>query len=367
LCSNASAEYLIKQYLQTSKEEPLYLELWNEALAGIRKHLVTYTKRSHLTVVGERPDGLGNPLLPKMDHLVCFLPGTIALAATDGQTLTAARKTQGWSQKQEEEMDLAKELIKTCWGMYKATRTGLAPEITYFEVDDPPLSEADGKLSSASIDFAEVPSFGDAPWKSDYIIKNQDSHNLQRPETAESLFYMWRITGDVTYREWGWEMFKSFLNYTSVEGGGYTSLSNANVIPPLKKDNMESFWLAETLKYLYLLFSPNTLLPLDNVVINTEAHVFPRFKLTKGFKTGWNRKPRDSAGRIIQAEMHEENREAPALPRIPLRHQNPNPYMGRPQMGPKVVKVVDAKAESDAMEKVEVEARKLSTQDDSEA
>ena len=56
---------------------------------------------------------------------------------------------------------------------------------------------------------------------------------------------------------------------------------------------------AETLKYLYLLFSPNDLLPLDQIVINTEAHIFPRFELGKLFSTGWKRKPRDSEGRII--------------------------------------------------------------------
>jgi hypothetical protein len=74
-----------------------------------------------------------------------------------------------------------------------------------------------------------------------------DNHNLQRPETVESLFYMWRITGDEMYREWGWEMFKSFMKYSAVEeGGGFTSLSDANVIPPVTKDNMESFWLVRT-------------------------------------------------------------------------------------------------------------------------
>lgn len=57
---------------------------------------------------------------------------------------------------------------------------------------------------------------------------------------------------------------------------------------------------AETLKYLYLLFSPNDLLPLDQIVINTEAHIFPRFELGKLFSTGWKRKPRDPEGRIIQ-------------------------------------------------------------------
>ncbi len=46
---------------------------------------------------------------------------------------------------------------------------------------------------------------------------------------------------------------------------------------------------AETLKYLYLLFSPVDFLPLDEVVFNTEAHIFPRFKQKK-WQTGWRRK-----------------------------------------------------------------------------
>jgi hypothetical protein len=57
---------------------------------------------------------------------------------------------------------------------------------------------------------------------------------------------------------------------------------------------------AETLKYFYLLFGPDDLLPLDKVVFNTEAHPFPRFELGKNFYTGWQRKPRDSNGRIVQ-------------------------------------------------------------------
>jgi len=60
---------------------------------------------------------------------------------------------------------------------------------------------------------------------------------------------------------------------------------------------------AETLKYFYLLFGPADLLPLDQVVFNTEAHAFPRFELGKLFKTGWKRKPRDKDGGII-AERH---------------------------------------------------------------
>ena len=50
---------------------------------------------------------------------------------------------------------------------------------------------------------------------------------------------------------------------------------------------------------MYLLFSPNDILPLTDVVFNTEAHPFPRFKLGKLFETGWKRKLRDKEGNIV--------------------------------------------------------------------
>ena len=51
-------------------------------------------------------------------------------------------------------------------------------------------------------------------------------------------------------------------------------MSDVGVIPPAQDNKMQSFWLAETLKYLYLLFSPPSTIPLDEWVLNTEAHPF---------------------------------------------------------------------------------------------
>jgi hypothetical protein len=154
-------------------------------------------------------------------------------------------------------------------------------------------------------------------WPDDLDIHSQDRHNLQRPETIESLFYMYRITEDETYRHWGWEMFKSFVNHTAIversnlhdiipESAssadaenkndkpprvvGFTSLSNADAVPPRQRDNMESFWMAETLKYFYLLFSEREFISLEENVFNTEAHPMPRFRLGGDLRTGWTRK-----------------------------------------------------------------------------
>ena len=62
-----------------------------------------------------------------------------------------------------------------------------------------------------------------------------------------------------------------------VPSGGYSSINNVqNSHKPEPRDKMESFFVGETLKYLYLLFSDDLeLLSLDSCVFNTEAHPLP--------------------------------------------------------------------------------------------
>ena len=208
-----------------------------------------------------------------MDHLVCFYGGLLALGATGGLTLNEAQSLKSWNEEREADFKLGEELTYTCYKMYHdVSPTGLSPEIVVFNED-----------TSKSKDF---------------IIKPLDRHNLQRPETVESLFYLYRLTGDVKYREMGYEIFQNFIKYTKVvnsEGEvSFSSLSDvtsfdSNGLPKFK-DNTESFWWAETLKYLYLLFDDTNKIPLTDYVFNTEAHPFPRFDTNDYFKTGWRRK-----------------------------------------------------------------------------
>lgn len=94
-----------------------------------------------------------------------------------------------------------------------------------------------------------------------FRVKPQDSHNILRPETAESLFVLWRTTGNSTYRDWGWSIFRAFEQHCRLEGGGYTSLDSVLEVPAPRRDTMESFFIAETLKYLLLLFSDTSVRP----------------------------------------------------------------------------------------------------------
>ncbi|XP_068576835.1 mannosidase, alpha, class 1B, member 1b isoform X2 [Cebidichthys violaceus] len=227
-------EYLLKQWIQGGKTENQLLEDYLQAIEGVKKNLLQKSSPHGLTFVGEISHG---QFSPKMDHLVCFLPGTLALGAHNGLPV--------------DHMDLAKQLMETCYQMYIQMETGLSPEIVHFNMHEGSVRDIDVKLA--------------------------DRHNLLRPETVESLFYLYRFTRDHKYQDWGWEILQSFNKYTKVSSGGYTSINNVRDPDyPSPRDKMESFFLGETLKYLYLLFSddPN-LISLDQYVFNTEAHPLP--------------------------------------------------------------------------------------------
>lgn len=77
---------------------------------------------------------------------------------------------------------------------------------------------------------------------------------IGRPETIESVFYMYRLTGDRIWQERGWKMFTSWVEH-SLTDAGFASINNVYATTIRQSDSMESFVLAETFKYYYLLVS----------------------------------------------------------------------------------------------------------------
>ncbi|PGH04395.1 mannosyl-oligosaccharide alpha-1,2-mannosidase [Blastomyces parvus] len=98
---------------------------------------------------------------------------------------------------------------------------------------------------------------------------------ILRPEAIESVFIMYRITGDDSWRQKGWKMFQAVEAATRTDLGN-SAIKDVTSRVPLFLNEMESFWLAETLKYFYLLFSDPELVSLDEYVLNTEAHPHKR-------------------------------------------------------------------------------------------
>ena len=94
-----------------------------------------------------------------------------------------------------------------------------------------------------------------------------------RPEIIESAYYLYHFTHDDRYRRMGEVFFDGLKRYCRTPYG-YAALSSVRT--KRKADAMESYALAETLKYLYLLFAPAETLDFDTVTFNTEAHPLRR-------------------------------------------------------------------------------------------
>ncbi|XVF19043.1 hypothetical protein REPUB_Repub11eG0076400 [Reevesia pubescens] len=216
-------EYLLKAWIQGNKTETVkhYRDMW-ETMKGLQS-LIRKSTPSSFAYICEKT---GNSLSDKMDELACFAPGMLALGSV-GYGPGEAEKF----------LALAEELAWTCYNFYQSTPTKLAGENYFFRTGQ------------------------------DMTVGT--SWNILRPETIESLFYLWRLTGNKTYQEWGWNIFQAFEKNSRIETG-YVGLKDVNT--GVKDNMMQSFFLAETLKYLYLLFSPPSVIPLDEWVFNTEAH-----------------------------------------------------------------------------------------------
>ena len=87
-----------------------------------------------------------------------------------------------------------------------------------------------------------------------------------RPEAIESIFILYRVTGDIELRNIAWRMFQNIDKATRTDIA-HAAIVDVRDSPPKKADRMESFWLAETLKYLYLIYSEWNVINLDDWVL----------------------------------------------------------------------------------------------------
>ena len=112
--------------------------------------------------------------------------------------------------------------------------------------------------------------YGVEPSEIDYsTMKAVSPKYFLNPEIMESTYYLYMTTADARFLTMGKTLFDSLYTYCRTDNG-YAELKS--VITKEKSDRMESYFMAETLKYLYLLFAPPETLEFGKVVFNTEAH-----------------------------------------------------------------------------------------------
>ena len=210
-------------------------------------------------------------------HLSCFAGGMFALGSVAFKNTAPANMRLSLTDAESAtSMTAAKSITEQCVRTYTVNPSGLAGDIS------------------------------DVNPRTGVILGTRVKTYKLRPETIESLMVLFRTTGDEKYRQMGWDIFKAMLRHCRVTEFGTNSYSGILDVTGkagnLKQnDYMPSYFMAETLKYLYLLFafdangipeSPPTqlrqrqsahalpqilatsALPLDKWVFNTEAHPF---------------------------------------------------------------------------------------------
>ncbi|GMI53524.1 hypothetical protein ScalyP_jg5734, partial [Parmales sp. scaly parma] len=205
---DSAYEYFLKCFLLSQNTDVPLLEMYNRAVNGMKDRLVKTTS-SGLRYL---PDNGGGA---KMEHLACFVPGLLALGVIHEDDGGSGGDIAGGG----EMLKLAEDLADACWQMYEQTATGLAPEAIMFNDD------------------GSVRGIGGVKW------------NILRPESVESFFILYELTGDEKYRERAFKVWEAFEKHCKAEWGygAHPDVFNVNnKCCRGNDDKQETFWMAET-------------------------------------------------------------------------------------------------------------------------
>ena len=210
-----------------------------------------------------------NRLSPQGQHLGCYTGGMVAIGAKIFD--------------KPEQMNTARKLVDGCIWAYDNMPSGIMPEQFFMmpcemnsdcqwdekkweaavlerakgSTDESGNARTDAQLLNHTIHENKIPKGFTEIWDPRYLL---------RPEAIESVFVLYRLTGDTDLVESAWRMFSNIERNTQTEYGN-AMISDVRIDQSTKQNKMESFWTAETLKYFYLIFSEPSLVSLDEYVL----------------------------------------------------------------------------------------------------
>ncbi|KAK6501254.1 maturation of Asn-linked oligosaccharides protein [Arthrobotrys musiformis] len=243
-------EYLIKMYAYDPQRFRRYLNRWIQAADSTMTYLASVPanlRGSNIVFVGEYSNG--RSIAMRGSHLACFIGGNFLLG---GQILSDMKYSI-----------FGLQLVEGCRMTYANSPSKIGPERFGW---DPNLVPSNQKK------FFE---------KHGWYFTGEIDYRL-RPEVIESYYHAYVVTKDDIYRQWAWEAFVA-INSTCRTENGFTSVSDVSREDGGRKDDkQESFWFAEVLKYLFLIFNEHGIQAADKIgfvpgknqkwVFNTEAH-----------------------------------------------------------------------------------------------
>ena len=289
--ADSTYEYLPKQHLLLGGLSNQSQKMYELAIEQAKKHTFfrpMIPTNASILVSGDASVSTSTGtvrLVHNGQHLGCFTGGMVGIGA----------KIFG----RKEELDVAQKLVDGCIWAYDATSpTGIMPEVfellpcpdgddecawdqRYYEDEllkryhHLAATEEEGESDSPTSRSSQISKILSSTGLSPGFLAYNDKRYILRPEAIESVFILYRITGSTHYLDAAWRMFERIEKYTKTETAN-AAIKDVSDKEPEKDNRMESFWMAETLKYFYAIFSDPDVLDLDRFVLNTEAHTFLR-------------------------------------------------------------------------------------------
>ena len=266
-------EYLPKQYMLLGGLAQQYKKLYEEAVPAMKEFLI------FRPMLPNNPDILisGNARYngksrnthpdPQGQHLACFTGGMVGIGAKLFE--------------RPEELTLARKLVDGCIWAYGSMITGIMPETFHVVACEDALDCSwDEKKWHKAVDIRREKSEDTISMSAEERIQHTiqtkrlppgytdigDPRYILRPEAIESIFILYRLTGDRALQDAAWKMFQAIEKHTRTDLAN-AAIQDVTVEKPEKANRMESFWLAETLKYFYLTFSTPDVVSLDKYVL----------------------------------------------------------------------------------------------------
>jgi mannosidase alpha-like ER degradation enhancer 2 len=271
--SNPAEAALILEYGTLSKltGKSAYLEAAQRSLRAV------YARRSSLDLVGERFDVESGAWTNTRSHIGARIDSYYEYLWKCWRLFADSGCRSMWQTSSAAALRYYPQRVRgTLWYGQVDMNTGARVGSDYGALDAffPGLLaysghlEAARRLHAASVQMWDLT--GIEPETYDFRTRRiTDAAYPLRPEIIESTWYLYRQTGEQQYRVLGARLFRDFVRYCRTPAG-YAALADVRTKEQL--DDMESFVLAETFKYFYLLFAAPATLDPQAVVLNTEGH-----------------------------------------------------------------------------------------------
>ena len=195
-------------------------------------------------------------------HLGCYAGGMVGIGAKIF--------------KRPEHMNMARKLVDGCIWAYDVMPSGIMPEVFKMLACDMNSECAWDEKKWREAVLQSINGHNNDEARIDAAISDRhlkpgfteysDVRYLLRPEAIESVFIHYRLTGETDLLDAAWRMFEAIEKHTRTEFAN-AMITDVTVEHPEKGNKMESFWLAETLKYFYLIFSEPSVVSLDGYVL----------------------------------------------------------------------------------------------------